>query len=49
MIGSINLTFQIHDLPKPSYLNKTIQELEIGSYSNIEVASIIVFSFTKFR
>jgi len=32
------LYLYIHDLPKPSYLNKTIQELEIGSYSNIEVA-----------
>jgi len=32
------LYLYIHDLPKPDYLNKTIQELEIGSYNNIEVA-----------
>lgn len=32
------LYLYIHDLPKPEYLNKTIQELNIGSYNNIEVA-----------
>jgi len=32
------LYLYIHDLPKPDYLNKTIQELNIGSYKNIEVA-----------
>ena len=30
--------FQIHDLPKPSYFDESIQDLKIGTYSNIEVA-----------
>ena len=29
---------QIHDLPKPSYFNRSIGDLDIGTYDNIEVA-----------
>lgn len=32
------LYLYIHDLPKPEYLNRTIQNLNIGTYTNIEVA-----------
>ena len=32
------LFLQIHDLPKPSYFNRSIGDLDIGTYDNIEVA-----------
>ena len=35
----INFFFsQIHDLPKPSYFTRSIGDLDIGTYDNIEVA-----------
>lgn len=30
---------QINELPKPSYMQKTLREIRIGSYNNIEVAT----------
>lgn len=30
---------QINELPKPSYMQKTLRELKIGSYDNIETAT----------
>ncbi|XP_019763440.1 5'-AMP-activated protein kinase subunit gamma-2 isoform X4 [Dendroctonus ponderosae] len=33
------LFLYINELPKPSYMNKTLRELRIGSYENIETAS----------
>lgn len=32
------ITFQIHDVPKPSYFHETIYDLGIGTYEGIEVA-----------
>lgn len=43
--------FQINELPKPSYMQKTLRELRIGSYNNIETASedtTIILALTKF-
>lgn len=36
---NFNLNFQINELPKPSYMQKTLRELKIGSYDNIETAT----------
>lgn len=33
------LFLYIHDLPRPSYMNKTLRELKIGTYDGIETAS----------
>lgn len=30
--------FQINELPKPSYMHKTLEELRLGTYDNIETA-----------
>lgn len=30
---------QINELPKPSYMQKTLRDLRIGSYDNIETAT----------
>ncbi|PSN45134.1 hypothetical protein C0J52_18283 [Blattella germanica] len=41
----------INDLPKPSYMNKTLSELKIGTYDNIETASedtSIILALKKF-
>lgn len=43
--------FQINDLPKPSYMNKTLSELKIGTYDNIETAiedTSIILALKKF-
>lgn len=42
---------QINDLPKPSYMNKTLNELKIGTYDNIETAyedTSIILALKKF-
>lgn len=47
----IQFFFQIKELPKPSYMNKTIRELKIGTYDNIETASAdtsIIIALKKF-
>lgn len=31
-------SFQINELPKPSYMHKTLEELRLGTYDNIETA-----------
>jgi CBS domain-containing protein len=44
-------TSQINDLPKPSYMNKTLSELKIGTYDNIETANedtSIIVALKKF-
>ena len=33
------MLLQIHDLPKPSYFNESIESLGIGTYANIETAT----------
>ncbi|XP_034255814.1 uncharacterized protein LOC117653910 isoform X2 [Thrips palmi] len=33
------LFLYIHDLPRPSYMNKTLRDLKIGTYDGIETAS----------
>lgn len=43
MSPSLSLTififpFQINELPKPSCIHKTLRELRIGTYDNIETA-----------
>lgn len=46
-----SLYFQINELPKPSYMQKTLGELRIGSYDNIETASedtTIILALRKF-
>lgn len=30
---------QINELPKPAYIHKTLREIRIGTYDNIETAS----------
>lgn len=43
--------FQINDLPKPSYMHKTLEELRIGTFANIETASpdtSIILALKKF-
>ncbi|KAJ4442874.1 hypothetical protein ANN_04467, partial [Periplaneta americana] len=45
------LFLYINDLPKPSYMNKTLSELKIGTYDNIETASedtSIILALKKF-
>ncbi|XP_025829905.1 5'-AMP-activated protein kinase subunit gamma-2 isoform X2 [Agrilus planipennis] len=45
------LFLYISELPKPSYMNKTLRELRIGSYDNIETASVdtpIIVALKKF-
>lgn len=45
------LNLQISDLPKPSYMNKTLRELRIGTYEDIETASedtSIILALKKF-
>lgn len=48
---SLALSFQINELPKPSYMNKTLRELKIGTYEDIETASedtSIIVALKKF-
>lgn len=43
--------FQIHELPKPSFTNKTLRELRIGTFENIETATeetSIILALKKF-
>lgn len=45
------LAFQINELPKPSYMKKTLREVRIGSYDNIETATedtTIILALKKF-
>lgn len=47
----VRLVFQINDLPKPSYMNKTISDLKIGTYENIETVAedtTIILALKKF-
>lgn len=42
---------QIHELPKPSFTNKTLRELRIGTFENIETATeetSIILALKKF-
>lgn len=42
---------QIGELPKPSYMNKTLRELRIGTYEDIETATedtSIILALKKF-
>lgn len=42
---------QLKDMPKPSFMNKTLRELNIGTYDNVETASPdtpIITALTKF-
>lgn len=42
---------QINDLPKPSYMNKTLGELRIGTFEGIETATedtSIILALKKF-
>jgi len=43
--------WQIHELPKPSFTNKTLRELRIGTFENIETATeetSIILALKKF-
>lgn len=45
------LVKQLKDMPKPSFMNKTLRELNIGTYDNVETASPdtpIITALTKF-
>ncbi|XP_025411675.1 5'-AMP-activated protein kinase subunit gamma isoform X2 [Sipha flava] len=45
------LHLYIHDLPKPAYLSKSLEELKIGTYENIETVSentSIILALKKF-
>lgn len=42
---------QIHELPKPSFTNKTLRELRIGTFDDIETATeetSIILALKKF-
>lgn len=42
---------QIHELPKPSFTSKTLRELRIGTFENIETATeetSIILALKKF-
>lgn len=42
---------QINELPKPGYMNKTLRELKIGTYEDIETAvedTSIILALKKF-
>lgn len=42
---------QLKDMPKPSFMNKTLRELRIGTYDNVETArpeTAIITALTKF-
>nr|CAD7404515.1 unnamed protein product [Timema cristinae] len=44
-------TSKINDLPKPSYMNKTLREVQIGTYDDIETAfeeTSIILALKKF-
>lgn len=46
-----NHKLQIHELPKPSFTNKTLRELRIGTFENIETATeetSIILALKKF-
>lgn len=49
---SLNIfILQIHELPKPSFTNKTLRELRIGTFDNIETATeetSIILALKKF-
>lgn len=54
-MNDISLTqifeLQIHELPKPSFTNKTLRELRIGTFENIETATeetSIILALKKF-
>lgn len=45
------IVFQINELPKPSCMQKTLRELRIGTYENIETANeetSIIMALNKF-
>lgn len=47
----LHLYVRIHDLPKPAYLSKSLEELKIGTYENIETVSentSIILALKKF-
>lgn len=47
----IHRNWQIHELPKPSFTNKTLRELRIGTFENIETATeetSIILALKKF-
>ena len=46
-----SIDFQLHELPKPSILQKTLRDLKIGTYDNIETAkgdTLIIEALNKF-
>lgn len=50
-LTALHRIFQIHELPKPSYMNKTLGELKIGTFTNIETATegtSIILALKKF-
>ena len=47
----VSILVQLKDMPKPSYMNKTLRELRIGTYDNVETArpdTPIITALTKF-
>lgn len=47
----ITIVLQIHELPKPTFTNKTLRELRIGTFENIETATeetSIILALKKF-
>jgi 5'-AMP-activated protein kinase, regulatory gamma subunit len=38
-INNICFLLQINELPKPTYMQRTLRDLKIGSYDNIETAT----------
>lgn len=51
LCSNLSFLLQIKELPKPSYMNKTLRELKIGTYDNIETATedtSIILALKKF-
>ncbi|XP_014209245.1 5'-AMP-activated protein kinase subunit gamma-1-like [Copidosoma floridanum] len=51
MINLLQILTEIHELPKPSFSNKTLNELHIGTFENIETATedtSIILALKKF-
>jgi len=38
-VNDVHDLLQINELPKPSYMQRTLRELKIGTYDNIETAT----------
>ena len=45
-ISFFHLPFQMNELPQPKFLNKTLREMNIGTYENVVTVCITTYSYT---